>query len=269
MAELTMNMYSSELAMDTTLNVLLPEQKHAAPSSVSQGRRVYPVIYVLHGYSDNYSSWMRKSTLEFIARDFDVIVVMPEVNNAFYADRPGARYHRYIASALPERMAEYFPISQRREDTFVMGNSMGGYGAFLLALAHPERYAAAASFSGILGIDYRDDFILLGDEMFRANMDLSFGGADAFRRSPYDLCALAESCAAGDIQPRLLHMCGKDDYLAYAPGKAFIDYVSEKTQLPVCYEEIPGGDHSWRTWNPLIERAFSFFGLERRAGIMR
>lgn len=268
MASLTMNMYSRELGMDTTLNVLLPEQKHGAGAEADAPRKTYPVIYVLHGYSDNYSSWMRKSILEFVARDYDVVVIMPEVNNAFYADRPGAHYFSYVSQELPHRMASYFPISTEREETFVMGNSMGGYGAFLLALTFPERYAAAVSLSGVLGIAYRDSYLLCRDPGFRANMDASFGGPKAFEDSPYNLYRLAERFDASRAAcPRLLHTCGTDDIIAYEPGNDFINHIHAHTSLPVQYEEIEHGDHSWQTWNPLIKRAFTFFGLEPRAAL--
>lgn len=267
MAFLTMTLYSVELGRDTNLCALLPENKHGRHQA---GRREYPVVYALHGYGDNHTSWMRKSTLELVARDYDVVVVMPEADNSFYTDRPGSRYHTYVSEELPQRMAAYLPISTRREDTFIMGNSMGGYGAFLMALSHPGRYAAAASLSGILGICYCGSSPLMGDPDFRVQMDLSFGGEDSFRTSPYNLYRLASELGqSGARQPRLLHLCGTEDDLALEWGRDFVSYVDGSTDLSLQYREIEGGAHGWGTWNPLIVDAFAFFGLSPRPSPVR
>lgn len=260
-------MYSQCLAMDTSLYVLLPETKQGNVRQSGPDRR-YPVVYVLHGYSDNKSSWMRKSILEYVARAYDVIVVMPEVNNSFYANRPGARYYDYLTDELPARVAQFFPASTRREDTFIMGNSMGGYGAFMLAINNPQQYAAAVSFSGILGLAPEERCFLFGIPDFRSNWEMSFTSAQAFHTSHYDLFAAAKRLDERKIPaPRLYHFCGTADFLAYEMGKKWIDYARENTALPVRYEEVENGGHDWTTWNPYIEKAFDFFGLHKRPAI--
>ena len=78
----------------------------------------------------------------------NLIVIMPGAERSFYADMEhGYKYWTYISEELPSIMKSFFPISDKREDTFVAGLSMGGYGAMKLAFNHPERYAAAASLS--------------------------------------------------------------------------------------------------------------------------
>lgn len=265
MALLQMNMYSHCLAMDTSLNILLPENKHSPQQDKVFSKREYPVLYVLHGYSDNYSSWMRKSILEFVARNYDVIVVMPEVNNSFYANQTGSRYYDYITEELPSKIAHFFPISTRRENTFIMGNSMGGYGAFMIAINNPDRYAAAVSFSGILGLDMNEKYLLMKIPDFKQNWKTSFHSVDDFHQSRYYLYGAAkclDQTAANS--PALFHLCGTKDTLAYEMGKDFIEYAKRETSLQIRYEEIENGLHDWATWNPYIEKAFQFFGLEKR-----
>lgn len=267
MAILQMEMYSQCLAMDTSLNVLLPEVKHGTVLEAAE-HRLYPVLYVLHGYSDNYSSWIRKSILEFVAREYDVIVVMPEVNNSFYANQNGPQYYDYLTKELPVRIAQFFPASSKREDTFIMGNSMGGYGAFMLAINNPQQYAAAVSFSGILGLDLDDQYILMKIPDFKHNWETSFRSADEFHGSCYDLFSAAQRLDQMDtVKPGLFHFCGTGDILAYEMGKKFIDCTKENTSLQIRYEEVKDGGHDWATWNPYIEKAFTFFGLTKRPSV--
>ena len=85
----------------------------------------------------------------------ETVVVMPSVNRSFYNNTPdGMRFWDYISEELPALLPTFFHVSTRREDTFVAGLSMGGFGAFKLALNHPDRYAAAASLSGALRNDW-------------------------------------------------------------------------------------------------------------------
>lgn len=262
MASLEMNLYSSALMMDTTLNILLPESKHAA-AEVDTGRE-YPVLYVLHGYGDNYSAWMRKSNLEYIARDYDVIVVMPEGNNGFYVNSEyGGAYMDYLAYELPQKMRQYFPVSPKREDTFIMGNSMGGYGAFRAALEYPDRYAAAVSFSGALVLE-RGDLVFGGDKnRFLSDYIHSVGewGTDLARKNDLRLLAEGLNAYQGE-RPRFFHLCGTSDSLTYQAGKRFVDFSREKTNLDLVYEEAEGG-HNWGLWTPYIPKVFEFLGLKQ------
>ena len=261
MASLEMNLYSSSLMMDTTLNILLPEKKHAVGQD--DGRSSYPVLYLLHGYGDNYSAWMRKSNIEYIARDYDVIVVMPEGNNGFYVNgENGPDYLTYLAEELPQKMARYFPIATERKDTFIMGNSMGGYGAFRAALAYPDRYAAAVSFSGAL-VMRREDLIFGGDKNgFLRDYILHVGEWGTEQAEKNDLRLLAEKLENGRKEkPRLFHVCGTEDALTYQAGKRFVDFCRKNTSLDLTYLEAEGG-HNWGLWMPLIPKAFAFLGLE-------
>lgn len=265
MAILQMNMYSHCLAMDTSLNILLPESKHGVQEKAVAVRKEYPVLYVLHGYGDNYSSWMRKSILEFVARDYDVVVVMPEVNNSFYANQGAARYYDYVANELPDKIVQFFPASTKREDTFIMGNSMGGYGAFMIAMNSPEKYAAAVSFSGILGLDADPKYLLMKIPDFKQNWEIAFHTIEEFHRSRYYLYDVARQLDQSPVKkPALFHFCGTKDILAYDMGKDFIAYTKAETTLDIRYEEIENGLHDWATWNPYIEKALQFFGLEKR-----
>src|SRR3990172_3362593 len=133
------------------LNIILPDPGQMNDIPVSQRK----VLYLLHGLSDDASAWQRYSPIEILARRYGLVVVMPSVGRSFYADLPnGQKYFAYLTEELPHYLQDVFGILPRPEYTMIAGLSMGGYGALKAALAFPERYFAAASFSGVLSLAF-------------------------------------------------------------------------------------------------------------------
>ena len=94
-----------------------------------------PVLYLLHGLSDDDTIWLRRTSIERYVAPLGLAVVMPQVHRSFYADEAiGGRYWTFLSEELPEWWRRFFRVSRRREDTFVAGLSMGGYGALKWAL---------------------------------------------------------------------------------------------------------------------------------------
>ena len=148
-----------------------------------------------------------------------------------------------------------YPPSDRK-DNFVAGLSMGGYGAFKLALTYPERFAAAASLSGALDIravtsprSDRDNRIWL------AEMRTVFGDLSKVPGSKHDLFTLAKKVAKSPVKPRLYQCCGTEDHL-YADNIRFREAVS-KLPLDLTYEEGPGG-HTWAYWDQMIQNVLAW-----------
>ena len=146
MARLHTQFRSDALQIAVSVDVILPQE------ACLKGRKP-PVLYLLHGLSDDHSIWLRRTSIERYADVLGLAVVMPAVNRSFYADTAyGAQYWTFVSEELPRVMHGFFPLSDKRADTFVAGLSMGGYGAFKLALTLPDRFAAAASLSGALDV---------------------------------------------------------------------------------------------------------------------
>ena len=149
MALLSWNFHSDTLGISASANVILPQ------AAVEKGEKL-PVLYLLHGLSDDHTNWQRRTSIERYADPLGLAVVMPAVNRSFYANMAhGPRYWDFISEELPQLAQSFFPLSDKRADTFVAGLSMGGYGAFKVALSHPDRYAAAASLSGTVDVVQR------------------------------------------------------------------------------------------------------------------
>src|SRR6266498_4824372 len=123
------------------------------PNVTSRRKPNYRTLYLLHGHSDDHTAWMRWSSIEKYAEGLNLAVVMPAVHLSFYNDMVyGGKYWQFISEEVPALVREMFSLSADRKDNFVAGLSMGGYGAFKMALTHPERFAAAASLSGAVDI---------------------------------------------------------------------------------------------------------------------
>lgn len=245
MAFLQCQFSSEALEIAASMNVILPQN--------IQGP--LPVLYLLHGLSDDHTAWTRRTSIERYAEARGLAVVMPAVNRSFYADMEhGAKYWTFVSEELPKLARAFFPLSDLREHTFVAGLSMGGYGAMKLALSFPDRFAAAASLSGAVDINR---LIASGD--FERDMRLIFGNKDSVFGSESDLFALAEKLAAGSQPiPQLYQCCGTEDFL-YADNIRFRDRCRE-LGLPLTYEEEPG-DHEWGYWDEKIKRVLQWLPL--------
>lgn len=244
------NFASEALSMRATLHVLLPQSPGA--------RRKVPVLYLLHGHSDDHSAWLRWTSVERYAEARGLAVVMPNVHRSFYTDMVhGGRYFTFVADEIPTLLRGIFPISTARQDTFAAGLSMGGYGAFKLALTHPNRYAAAASLSGVLDIAAAATW---GDDERQANMRRIFGNPADVPGSPHDLFALARQSARRAARPHLFQYCGRRDEF-YDDNLRFKDALALLPFQHTYHEDE--GDHSWAWWDSSIQKVIDWLPLEK------
>ncbi len=162
----------------------------------------------------------------------------------------------YVTEELPELVESLFRVSHRREDRYIAGQSMGGYGCLKCALTYPERYAAAGSISGVT--DFRRRFPVNPDDHTRAEDMCQIFGAEPVMRPEDDLFLLAEQVAAlpeGE-RPRLFACCGTEDFL-YDYNQAFRKKLATLS-LELHYEEW-SGVHDWVFFDAAIQRVLAFF----------
>jgi len=257
MALVQCDFFSDALGLSTSMNVILPQKSYTQIGMESSGgKEKYPVLYLLHGLSDDHTIWLRRTSVERYAASLGLVIVMPAVQRSFYTDMDkGLNYWTFISEELPQIVRSFFPISEAREDTFAAGLSMGGYGAFKLALSHPERYAAAASLSGAVdmaGLVKRETLDL-------AELKLIYGDLDKLAGSDNDLLALAERVAgAQGPKPLLYQCCGTEDFL-YEDNQIFREHAG-RLNLDLAYEEGPG-THEWGYWDEHIQRVLKWLPL--------
>lgn len=258
MALLRCDFFSDALEMGTSMTVLLPQASEeqigvSGPARGSQGSGGdVPVLYLLHGLSDDSSAWLRFTSIERYAAELGLAVVMPQVGRSFYADEVhGGRYWTFLSEELPAVVRSFFNVSQRREDTFVAGLSMGGYGAVKWALHQPERFAAAASLSGALDLVAISAVPWRG-ELFERIFDGRIGAED-------DLFALLAG-AGVEALPSFYVGCGTEDLL-YASSLRFVDEATA-AGLDVHVDFRPG-EHEWGLWDASIRDVLAWLPLRR------
>jgi putative tributyrin esterase len=246
---------SEVLTLQCAMYVLLPQRTLA--DATNDHKPQYRTLYLLHGHSDDHTAWQRWTSIERYVEGLNLAVVMPAVNLSFYTDMVhGGKYWQFISEEVPAVVRDMFPLSSDRRDNFVAGLSMGGYGAFKLALAHPERYAAAASLSG--AVDIRE-VVKPNDgpdnDAWQAQMRNVFGDLSKVPGSNHDLFTLAQNVAKGPLKPRLYQCCGTEDFL-YADNLRFRDAV-RKLPLDLTYEE-GSGEHVWAYWDKMIRNVLTW-----------
>jgi len=258
MAFIQCRCFSEVLGRQVEIWVLLPQATGAGQIGMAgkvSGDR-HRTLFLLHGLSDDHTIWMRRTSIERYVAPHGLAVVMPDASRSFYSDmhNGGPRYWTYISEELPELCRQFFPLSRKREDTFVAGLSMGGYGAFKLALSCPDRFAGGASLSGALDMAARNDPDMPD---ISADLRLIFDDDHAPSGGDGDLFALAQKClSSGHPVPRLYSWCGTGDFL-YRSNLRFRDHAAS-IGLPLEYHQSDG-DHQWCYWDDQIQKVISFF----------
>jgi putative tributyrin esterase len=249
MALIRCDFFSDALGLSTSMTVILPQQTVGQIGLTGAARPEPPTLYLLHGLSDDDTTWTRRTSIERYAAPLGLAVVMPQVHRSFYADEAyGNAYWTFLSEELPTVVSRFFRLSDRREDTFVAGLSMGGYGAVKWALRQPDRFAAAASLSGALDLASRfpDD---------RGVVDRVFGDRRVAGTGD-DLLWLLDRADVAAL-PRLYLACGTEDVL-YDENVTFQDACRAKG-VPLTVDFGPGG-HEWGYWDTKIQDVLAWLG---------
>lgn len=255
---LTCNYYSFVMKHNIDVNVIIPtpEGNEQITDASSEQSYAYesglPVVYLLHGAYGNQSSWTRFSSIERYAQKHRCVMVTAAADNSFYQDMVhGPAYHKFFTEELPVYITRLFPVSSKREDTYVAGFSMGGYGAWYLALSRPDLYSKAASMSGALDIagTYASGRTGAIDSPFPWT-DI-FKDPEKLEGSDADLFHLYDQCVEKGQVPQLYQACGTEDFL-YQMNQSVRERMAAKG-ADVTYEEGPGG-HNWDFWDQYIQR---------------
>lgn len=262
MALIQCNFFSTSLMRTVPIQVVLPTDKMTFPGQPAPEEKPVKTLYLLHGIFGNYTDWVSGTRLQSWAQDRDLCVVMPSGDNSFYVDNPktSAMYGSFIAKDLVEFTRKSFPLSRKREDTFIGGLSMGGFGSIVNALQHPETFGAVCALSSALILDGMmanteyTDFLMTNKGYYEA----CFGDLDKVRGGRNDYDALAEQVAKSGPKPKFFMACGTEDGLI-APNHAFRDRLLS-LGYDVTWEEGPGG-HDWTFWDTYILKAMEWLPL--------
>lgn len=149
MALTELRFFSRTLNLQTTVSVILPEGTQGiGVDGAREETEEFPVLYLLHGKTDDHSIWQRRTSVERYASDKNLAIVMPETHLGAYTDQKyGYRYMTYVSEEVPAVCHRMFRISAAREKSFVAGLSMGGYGALKIGLLCGDRFSKVAAYS--------------------------------------------------------------------------------------------------------------------------
>jgi putative tributyrin esterase len=251
MALVTCDFFSDVLEVGCSMTVVLPQptEEQIGVSADPVPRTDFPVLYLLHGLSDDHTAWLRYTSVERYAAAAGLAVVMPAVNRSFYAnEHTGGRYWDYVADELPQIVGNFFRVSREPAQTYVAGLSMGGYGAMKLALTYPDRFAAAASLSGALDLEElssRPERVEMFEQIFGDSVP---DDADVFK--------LAEKADPATL-PRLHVSTGTEDALGLVDGNRRFVALLEEKGADVTSDFRPG-DHVWQLWDDLLPEVIAW-----------
>ena len=233
--------------MQTEAYVVMPEGQTAGQIGVdsSHGSGKYKCLYLLHGLTDDHTIWMRRTSIERYATKYGIAVVMPCGHRSFYSNlKDGMNYYNFIAHELPRIICEFFNVSDRREDNFIGGLSMGGYGALKAALRDPQRFSAA------IGLSSATEF----NDGWRLEIAQDLFGNDRFPDED-DLYFLADKCVNDPNRPRIYMAVGDRDFLL-EENRRFRDNL-KGLGYDLEYVEGPG-THNWDFWDEHIQGALKW-----------
>ncbi len=248
MAFLELNFHSEILGKATQVWVIMPQKSTQGQIGMDSGNRAekYKCLYLLHGCSDDYTIWMRRTSIERYAARYGIAVVMPDAERSYYCNQKyGYRFYDYLTKELPALIEDMFPVSSKAEDRYVAGLSMGGYGALKMALREEGRYAMAAALSPV------GDIHPWVREYPQMNFITSFGENTEIPDED-DILYLLEKCTK---KPKLFMAIGTEDvlYRNNFPVRAKIAELG----YDFTYMEGPGS-HNWDFWDVYIQRALEW-----------
>ncbi|WP_125764771.1 alpha/beta hydrolase [Companilactobacillus hulinensis] len=252
------NFYSNVLQRFVETRVILPEPMDDTGNVMKEfttGSKRIPTVWLLHGLGGDSSIWLRRTAIEQLATQYHVAVVMPQTERGFYTDMVnGPKYWTFLTQELPQRMQFIFPLSQAKEDNYLLGNSMGGYGALRWALTYPEKFNSVAVLSPVTNLsEFRNE-----QSHIMPDFDLAFD-RNKLSNSNVDIKYLLDNFETSNSL-RVMMSTGSDDILRK------MDYESKEQFEKVFKDKFTwrkdDGQHNWTLWNKQLPIAMDWLFKE-------
>lgn len=252
MALLQIEFRSTTLKRTVPLNVILPIEKFKGP---------YPTLYLLHGLKDNCSSWLTNTRIKMWAERSGLAVVMPSGENSFYLDilvKDGCLgdFGEYVGNELVQFTREMLPLSTKREDTFIGGLSMGGYGALRNGLKYCDTFSKVAVLSGAVHFyEYDRKWVeTLGNTVGELANFADLDQTQNTDRNPRFIINEIMNDPTKSF-PDFYVACGLQDSLLEANRS--IAKALKEAGANVVYEDGEGG-HQWEFWDTYIQHVLKW-----------
>jgi putative tributyrin esterase len=266
MAIVKVNFFSESLMRTVNFLAVVPIDKRSVDGNVTRSKdKPFKTLYLLHGIYGSEYDWVTSTRIKQLAMDHNLVVIMPAGENKFYSDQGG--YHDHFGSFIGEELVNFtrtmFRLSDKREDTYVAGLSMGGLGAFYAGLRYPDTFGYIGAFSSALeGMPYPKDNDGPRLHMKRMFYEAVMGPEENFKDGPMDYYTLADKIAAsGKDIPKIYMAVGESDHLRGVNEK-YCEHLKE-LGIDVDFFEDEGA-HEWGFWDKHIERFIEWLPLEEK-----
>lgn len=219
----------------------------------------YPLVYLLHGYSENYKQWSQTTDLQKFADQYGYIIVTPDGFTSYYINSPlnkGSRYEDFFFKELVSKVHNSYSIDNA--NIFITGLSMGGYGALRYFILYKDYFNAAGATSGALEIDYQR-FKQISQLFWKTNrmaedLTRNIGNAKVENWNKYSISTLLKQNP--DFKKKFIFDCGTDDVLY--PDSKNLKLLTDSLKIPSTFISQPGG-HNTEYWNKSIQYHFIYF----------
>ncbi len=252
MAVFNVKFFSDALQRNVSFVACIPVENTAG---VQNGPGL-KTLYLLHGLHGNESDWLQKTTVDELSAKHKIAIIMPAGENSFYLNNPKrmSNYSDFIGIELVEFTRRAFPLSSDRDDTYIGGLSMGGYGAMLNGLKFADTFGGIMAFSAAFIIDKLKAIYPGMDQILPYDFCVdTFGDPATLDNSDADYRKYAEELInSGADLPDVYIACGVDDYLI-EDNRMFTKYLNEIGYIHR-YTEGPG-EHNWDFWREYIIKA--------------
>jgi enterochelin esterase-like enzyme len=247
-------------------NILKSERKFAIylPPDYDTSSRSYPVLYLLHGSGDDQTGWVQFGEVLRIAdqaikkgKATPMIIVMPDANTSqrgYYNDLNGKwNYEDFFFEELMPYVEKTYRIKKEKRYRAISGLSMGGGGAFMYALHHPELFSSSAPLSAYIGpltIENLTDYLSRNGDIKYTDQELE----DYFKRhNAVELIKNLEEEKLSSV--RWYIDCGDDDFLF--EGNSLVHMAMKKKEIPHEYR-VRDGKHTWTYWRESLPEVLEF-----------
>ena len=267
MAVMRLNFFSRELGMATNVTAILPSFDQGFDvgyplKDIYGPEEKFPVLWLLHGGSGDDADYLNWTNVARYAVEYNCAVICPCDYNAGYSDYPrGVKYYRYLTEELWNFIFSRFPnLSDKREDNFIGGLSMGSGGALKMALDKCDRFSYALIMSG--GIPPKSTGAgnpTTGHAQFREKM---IAAGWAMPKQPNDIPrsdihnTVETKIAQGANLPVFIMACGDKDPIAYNGSVYGAKYLKE-LGCEVIQFILPDYRHEWDFWEICLRKAFA------------
>lgn len=264
MAQLQVDFFSRCLMRQVTINAIVPVDKLSKTGQKVREDKPFKTLYLLHGIYGNHNDWITGTRIAAWAQENNLAVIMPAAENHFYVDckASGEEYGAFIGEELIEVTRALFPLSKQKEDTFIAGLSMGGYGAIRNGLKYWNTFGYIAGLSSAFilenALNSTNDTPIPFQR--RSFFEAIFGDLNQLMGSDMDYKALILDLKKQDAQiPSIYLAIGTEDFLLQ-PNRDYHHFLIDQG-VEVTYEEGPGG-HEWNFWDRYIHHVLEWLPLE-------